>query len=158
MSHFCHTLLLKSREFFDFSLFLWKRFHINRSEWTCWKRLTFNVTQILIKTFIFFRYKTPVEIFVFDSRSKKFLNDLNGFYECLIVLNVLNVCVSPVDKNFVTKRIFKMWQNSFLPILEFIPIALYYFDFCNPCHKSCHILQNQNVTKLFIYCDPPFRT
>lgn len=66
------------------------------------------MTQILIKTFIFFCYKTPVEIFVFDSESKKFLNDLNGFYECLIVLNVLNVCVSPVGKNFVTKRIFKM--------------------------------------------------
>lgn len=105
------------------------------------------MTQILIKTFIFFCYKTPVEIFNFDSRSKKFLNDLNGFYECLIVLNVLNVCVSPVGKNFVTKRIFKMWQNSFLPILEFIPITLHYLNFCNPCHKSCHILQNQNVTK-----------
>ena len=62
----------------------------------------------LIKTFIFFCYKTPVEIFVFDSRSKKFLNDLNDFYECLIVLNVLNVYVSPVGKIFVTKRIFKM--------------------------------------------------
>ena len=66
------------------------------------------MTQILIKTFIFLCYKTPVEIFNFDSKSKKFLNDLNGFYECLIVLNVLNVYVSPVGKNFVTKHIFKM--------------------------------------------------
>ena len=99
------------------------------------------MTQILIKTFIFFCYKTPVEIFVFDPKSKKFLNDLNGFYERLNVLNVLNVYVCPVGKNFVTKRIFKMWQNSFLPILEFLPISRHYFNFCKPkCDKTFYIL------------------